>query len=104
MGIKNNTLFWFTSDNGPRKCGSTNGLHGRKSSLYEGGVHVPGIIEWPDAISSNRVSQFPVVSSDLLPTVQDILDVEPNDDRPIDGISILIRENIITENLQWKAY
>ena len=89
LGIKNNTLFWFTSDNGPLKPRSTNGLRGRKSSLYEGGVRVPGIIEWPDVISSNRVSQFPVVSSDLLPTVQDILGVKPSDDRPIDGISIL---------------
>ncbi|XP_065890047.1 N-acetylgalactosamine-6-sulfatase-like [Dysidea avara] len=89
LGIKNNTLFWFTSDNGPTKDGSTNGLRGLKTSLYEGGVRVPGIIEWPDVISSNRVSQFPVVSSDLLPTVQDILDVKPSDDRPIDGISIL---------------
>jgi len=89
LGIKNNTLFWFTSDNGPSKRGSTNGLRGGKKSLYEGGVRVPGIIEWPDVISSNRVSQFPVVTSDLLPTVQDILGVEPSDDRPIDGISIL---------------
>ncbi|XP_065909032.1 N-acetylgalactosamine-6-sulfatase-like [Dysidea avara] len=89
LGIKNNTLLWFTSDNGPTKDGSTNGLRGLKSSLYEGGVRVPGILEWPDVISSNRESEFPVVSSDLLPTVQEILDVEPSNDRPIDGISIL---------------
>jgi len=89
LGIKNNTLFWFTSDNGPTEDGSTNGLRELKGSLYEGGVRVPGIIEWPDVISSNRVSQFPVVTSDLLPTVQDILGVEPSDDRPVDGISIL---------------
>jgi len=89
LGIKNNTLFWFTSDNGPTKDGSTNGLRGLKRSLYEGGVRVPGIIEWPDVISSNRVSQFPVVTSDLLPTVQDILGVNHTGNRPIDGISIL---------------
>ena len=89
LGIKNNTLFWFTSDNGPLKPGSTNVLRGKKRSLYEGGVRVPGIIEWPDVITSNRVSQFPVVTSDLLPTVQDILGVDPSDDRPIDGISLL---------------
>ena len=47
LGIKNNTMLWFTSDNGPaRKTpGSTNGLRGRKSTLYEGGVRVPGLIE-----------------------------------------------------------
>ena len=57
--------------------------------LYEGGVCVPGMIEWPDVISSNKVSWFPVISSDLLPTVHDILGVKPSDDRPTDGISIL---------------
>ena len=87
LGIKNNTLFWFTSDNGPTRHGSTNGLRGFKASLYEGGVRVPGIIEWPDVITSNRVSQFPVVTSDLLPTVQDILGVNSSD--PIDGVSLL---------------
>ena len=91
LGIKNNTLLWFTSDNGPaRKTpGDTNGLRGHKQLLYEGGVRVPGMIEWPDVISSNKVSWFPVISSDLLPTVRDILGVKPSDDRPIDGISIL---------------
>ena len=91
LGIKNNTMLWFTSDNGPAKHtpGSTNGLRGYKSSLYEGGVRVPGMIEWPNAIGQKRRSQFPVVSSDLLPTVYDILGVSPRDDRPLDGISIL---------------
>ena len=71
LGIRNNTLLWFTSDNGPaRKMpGDTNGLRGHKQLLYEGGVCVPGMIEWPDVISSNKVSWFPVISSDLLPTV-----------------------------------
>ena len=91
LGIKKNTMLWFTSDNGPAKGtpGATNGLRGWKSSLYEGGVRVPGMIEWPDVITSNKVSSFPVVSSDLLPTVRDILDIKPPDNRPIDGISIL---------------
>ncbi|XP_065903953.1 N-acetylgalactosamine-6-sulfatase-like [Dysidea avara] len=91
LGIRNNTLLWFASDNGPEvnTPGVTNGLRGHKHLLYEGGVRVPGMIEWPDVISSNKVSWFPVISSDLLPTVRDILSVKPSDDRPIDGISIL---------------
>ena len=91
LGIHSNTLLWFSSDNGPQPGtpGVTNGLRGAKSSLYEGGVRVPGMIEWPDVITSNKVSSFPVVSSDLLPTVRDILDIKPVDNRPIDGISIL---------------
>ena len=91
LGIHNNTLLWFSGDNGPQPGtpGVTNGLRGAKFTLYEGGVRVPGMIEWPDVITSNKVSSFPVVTSDLLPTVRDILDIKPVDNRPIDGISIL---------------
>jgi len=91
LGIRDNTILWFTSDNGPEinTPGETNGLRGHKLQLYEGGIRVPGIIEWPMVIKRNRVSSFPVVTNDFLPTVYDILGVKPSDDRPLDGISIL---------------
>ena len=91
LGIRDNTLLWFSSDNGPENNtpGTTNGLRGRKRSLYEGGIRVPGIIEWPSIIKRNKVSSFPVVSSDLLPTLRDIVGIKPTDNRSIDGISIL---------------
>ena len=91
LGIRDNTLLWFSSGNGPDELspGKTNGLHGAEGSLYEGGIRVPGIIEWPDVITSNKISSLPVVSSDLLPTVCDIVGIKPPNDRPIDGISIL---------------
>ena len=89
--VSDNTMLWFTSDNGPEghTPGRTGGLRGRKQDLYEGGIRVPGIIEWPAVIKRNRVSDFPVVSSDLLPTVCDILGVQPPNDRQLDGISVL---------------
>ena len=89
--VNNNTMLWFTSDNGPEEGtpGETGGFRGRKRHLLEGGIRVPGIIEWPAAIHKNRKSDFPVVSSDLLPTVCDILGIGPPSDRLIDGISIL---------------
>ena len=89
--VSNNTMLWFTSDNGPEddQPGVTAGFRGRKCTLWEGGIRVPGIIEWPDLINTNVKSDFPVVSSDLLPTVCDILGVDPPQDRPIDGISVL---------------
>ena len=83
LDIKNNTLLWFSSDNGPKSPGMTGGLRGRKRLLYEGGIRVPGMIEWPDVITSNKASSFPVVSSDLLPTVRDILGINPPDNRTI---------------------
>lgn len=90
--ISDNTMIWFTSDNGPaeKSPGSTGNLRGSKSTLFEGGVRVPGIIEWPAVIQSNRVSDFPVVTSDFFPTVGEILgSTPPPSHRVIDGESIL---------------
>ena len=89
--ISENTMLWFTSDNGPAKGtpGSASFLRGRKGELYEGGIRVPGIIEWPTYIKKNRASNYTVVSSDLMPTVCDMLDIKCPSDRPIDGKSIM---------------
>lgn len=88
--ISKNTILWFTSDNGPsQNCpGSTGGLRGRKGSLYEGGIRVPGIIEWPATIHKNRLSNYPASTTDFVPTVQDILGLERSS-KELDGISIL---------------
>ena len=94
--VSENTMLWFTSDNGPARpkdgskgVGSSGGLRGWKGTVYEGGIRVPGIIEWPRMIMTNRKSNFSTVTSDFLPTVCDILGIEPPTDRAIDGISIL---------------
>ncbi|MEC3907222.1 sulfatase-like hydrolase/transferase [Tamlana sp. 2201CG12-4] len=96
IGIAENTMICFTSDNGPegnpeamkRRQGSTNGLRGRKRSLYEGGIRVPGIIEWPSKVTSG-ISAIPVVTSDYFPTFCSILGYDVVDNRPYDGISLL---------------
>ena len=89
--ISNNTMLWFTSDNGPARGspGSASFLRGRKGQLFEGGIRVPGIIEWPDYIQHNSATNYTVVSSDLMPTVCDMLDIQCPTDRPIDGQSIM---------------
>ena len=90
LGVSNNTLIWFTSDNGPVKgVGSTNGLLGHKGTLYEGGIRVPGIIEWPAVINQNRQESYPVVTNDFLPTVADITEIKPQSNNVLDGESIL---------------
>ena len=105
--ISNNTMIWFTSDNGPAKNspGNTRNLRGSKGTLFEGGVRVPGIIEWPAAIHSNCTSDFPVVTSDFFPTVSEIVGVAPPPSRTIDGESILpvIRGERYTRqrNIKW---
>ena len=94
LGIADNTMLWFCSDNGPegksgKAPGSAGHLRGRKRSRYEGGVRVPGILEWPAHVKGGRKTEFPAVTSDYLPTVLDALDIEYPDSRPLDGISLL---------------
>ena len=91
--IYNNTIVWFSSDNGPQTTrtipGNTGGLRGHKGSVLEGGIRVPGIIEWPTVIKGNRRSSTPVVTSDFLPTVADIVGYELPQSLVLDGISVL---------------
>lgn len=93
LGIADNTLLWFTSDNGglskfgPETMG---GLRGSKNTMYEGGLRVPGIIEWPDRIPQNRITNFPAGTIDMFPTIAEIVDL--SDDsflQPQDGLSLL---------------
>ena len=94
LGIADDTLLFFCSDNGPEgKSGSAPGTAahfiGRKRSLLEGGIRVPGIVEWPGRVKAGRSTDIPCVTSDYLPTILDLLGVEPITDRSIDGISLV---------------
>ncbi len=101
LGVAENTLVTFCSDNGPEGSkrasaddikggpGSAGPFRGRKRDLYEGGIRVPGIIEWPAQIAAGSVTDFPAVTSDYLPTILDAVGAELADDRPLDGISLL---------------
>ena len=89
MRVANDTLLWYCSDNGiPRNTAGPNAnLRGAKGTLYEGGLRVPGIIEWPTVITKPRTTAMPCVTSDIFPTVLDLLGLELPD-RPIDGVSL----------------
>jgi arylsulfatase A-like enzyme len=92
LGIADNTLLVFNSDNGglpgitPETVG---GLRGFKGAIYEGGLRVPGIIEWPAVIKTPRVTNYPASTLDLFPTVADILGLpESVMIQPVDGSSL----------------
>ncbi|WP_166830904.1 sulfatase family protein [Thalassoroseus pseudoceratinae] len=91
-GIAENTLFWFCSDNGglPRITPDTvGGLRGNKGSLYEGGLRVPGIVEWPAQITKARVTKVPACTMDIAPTLVDIVGLPSDTLLPtLDGISL----------------
>ena len=128
-GIYDETLIWYTSDNGPegpheygsfnnenkigrpRYRGSTGGLRGRKRFTHEGGIRVPGIISWPEGferngIQSGSISDVPVIGSDIFPTFLEIAGIEPPADVTLDASSILPvlenREFIREKPLYWR--
>jgi arylsulfatase A len=92
--LRETTLVFFTSDNGPaitnlHPHGSAGPLREKKGHLYEGGIRVPGIVRWPGRVRSGAVSAEPVSGVDLLPTLCAAAGVEPPKDRAIDGANIL---------------
>jgi arylsulfatase A-like enzyme len=98
LNISENTLLCFTSDNGPAgnpdkgdlSRGSAGEYRGRKGNLYEGGIRVPGIIEFPAKFKGGRVIETPCVTSDYFPTIVELLGYKPEDNlRPYDGISLI---------------
>jgi arylsulfatase A-like enzyme len=86
MGELDNTLIFFTSDNGPHDEGGASPeffdasapYKGQKRDLYDGGIHVPMLVHWPEKIKKGRVDNTPWVFADVLPTFADIADVNLN--------------------------
>ena len=91
LNINQETLIWFTSDNGglPRiNPSTTGGLRNFKGSLYEGGIRVPAIIELPKMIKP-RMTNYTASAADIFPTIADICDLPDNSMlTPHDGICL----------------
>ena len=87
-GLRANTLLWYCGDNGtPQEAVATVPFRAQKGSLYEGGIRVPGVIEWPAKISRPRTTDVNAVTSDILPTLCELAG-HPLPRRPIDGLSL----------------
>ncbi|CAZ97756.1 sulfatase family protein [Zobellia galactanivorans] len=102
-GTYKNTLFVFTSDNGGlnhdralTQAGhdSSNGLAGKKASIYEGGHRVPFVAVWPGKIAKNSVSDVAIVGHDMVATLSEIVNL-PLDDKVLDSANLL---PIFTQN------
>ncbi len=94
LDLEENTLVYFTSDNGPaitraHPYGSAGPLRAKKAHLYEGGIRVPGILRWPGHAKPGTVCDVPIGVVDLLPTICELVGIEPPSDRVIDGTSLL---------------
>lgn len=81
LGVAGDTLVAFASDNGPARqgdpehVGSAGPFRGFKTTLWEGGIRVPAVIEWPKRIKPGRTG-FAAVTSDYLPTLAEVVGTE----------------------------
>lgn len=97
LGIDDDTMVFFASDNGPQGrdeggfdpdfFASHGAFRGIKRDLYEGGIRVPLIVRWPGQIKANQVSRQAWANYDLLPTLDALAGVKSP--AGIDGISML---------------
>lgn len=94
LGLQDDTVVVFTSDNGPaitsmHPHGSAGPLRDKKGTVYEGGIRVPGIVRWPGKIAAGQLSDVPITSLDLLPTLCALGEATLPDDRELDGTSLV---------------
>jgi arylsulfatase A len=98
QGLAENTLVFFTSDNGPAKLaqkgyrsrshGSAGPFREYKWTLFEGGIRVPGIARWPGKIESGMICEEPISGVDVLPTLCAISGIPLPQGRTLDGVDI----------------
>lgn len=90
LGIRENTILWYCSDNGAlREVGSSGGHRGHKGQVYEGGLLVPAFLLWPARIKQPRVCDVRCNTCDIYPTLLSIAGVSVEDQPPLDGVSLL---------------
>ncbi len=87
LGLDDNTIVLFTSDNGSRtkEGGSNDPLRGTKASTWEGGFRLPLIARWPGQIEAGSTCGELATSMDLLPTLARLAGTQEPQDRTIDG-------------------
>jgi arylsulfatase A-like enzyme len=88
LGILENTVLIFMSDNGPWYGGSTGGLKGMKATSWEGGTRVPFIIRYPHQFPQNKTVSTPCWSPDILPTLMKLANIETDPEIKLDGTDI----------------
>ena len=86
LGIEKNTLFWYCSDNGGLDPKSSGG-RAKKGSIYEGGLRIPSVIEWPAKYGAKQIDT-PAFTCDMYPTLLNIAGAKVANQPLLDGIDI----------------
>jgi uncharacterized sulfatase len=90
FGLKDNTIVFFTSDNGGHPAYTDNGiLRGNKWNLYEGGVRVPLIVRWPGQVQQGSACEVPVIGTDIFPTLLELTHASYESMHDLDGKSFV---------------
>ena len=90
LGLRDNTIVVFTSDNGGERFSDVWPFTGRKSELLEGGIRIPAIVRWPGRVRAGSVSDAQIMSMDWLPTLLAAAGIRPAPSYPTDGLDITI--------------
>jgi arylsulfatase A-like enzyme len=94
LGLRENTLVIFTSDNGGLSTSegwptSNLPLRGGKGWMYEGGIREPLLVRWPGVIKPGTVMSTPVSSPDFFPTLLEVAGARPQPGQILDGVSLV---------------
>lgn len=89
LGLDNNTLFLFTSDNGGTQQSSQEPLRGNKGAYYEGGIREPFIAYWPGVIKAGATNTTPIHNVDFYPTFLAVAGAKAPAGKTLDGESLL---------------
>jgi arylsulfatase A-like enzyme len=90
LSLTDNTALWYCSDNGALPdVGSAGGRRGNKGQVYEGGLLVPALLEWPARYPKPRTVAAPCVTSDIYPTVLEWAGAKAGRQPPLDGVSLV---------------
>ena len=88
LGLSDNTIVIFTSDNGGERFSDTWPFSGMKTELLEGGIRVPAIVRWPGHVPAGRSSEQVMISMDWVPTLLRAAGTHWDPDFPPDGVDI----------------
>ncbi len=89
LGLTDNTIVIFVSDNGGSGRANNGPLRGQKSQVFEGGIRVPFIVKWPGKVAENQVNDEFLSSMEIFPMLCNAAGVNPPSDVVLDGFDML---------------
>ena len=106
LGLTENTVVLYFTDNGPNGWRWNGGMKGRKGSTDEGGVRSPLLIKWPGQIEAGLEVEPVAAAIDLLPTLVDLAGIDGSVEKPLDGVSLkpLLQGGLVEERLLFSRW